>query len=451
MMEQQNYQNGNVGPATSNAPTGSSPAPNNNGGPVVMQSQPGAFHPHQFYGADMGSNNQLHVQNQAVLQHQQQQQQQQHFMQNNGAPFFGMSVDPSAAAAMGFDPMLRQQMMAQAAAAQAQQQQQQQQHCQQQGVYATYSSQSYGGQAGQNLQMNSGTRPADPSQQPQTQQIAGSYTSQSHLVPGGNNSTIDSSMVNSSIIGGVPAPAVSVATSMATTLHAEAASAAAAPPAKKPRGQSNLAKSSDAKDGKGPGDGQHKHQASRPSNSKKEQARRTASKRKSPPEATSSSETVGLSSTAAALIKIAMAENYNLPPPSSSSRNNNDDSSCKEMTAQEKSQANRDRNREHARCTRLRKKAYVSKLKELVDGLHAERSEEARKRRVAVQHLAEIQNIRRKVVHTFFGYHARYENDVTKWNTILEEDFWLKQPVTPYRSFRRCEIQKVRLLLLMLG
>ena len=85
----------------------------------------------------------------------------------------------------------------------------------------------------------------------------------------------------------------------------------------------------------------------------------------------------------------------------------------------------------------------MNKLKELVDGLHAERSEDARMRRVAVQHLAEIQELRRKVVHTFLGYHAGYEKDARRWETILERDFWLKQPVTPYRSFRRCEIQKV--------
>lgn len=113
------------------------------------------------------------------------------------------------------------------------------------------------------------------------------------------------------------------------------------------------------------------------------------------------------------------------------------------MTPQEKAQSSRDRNREHARCTRLRKKAYVNKLKELVDGLHAERSEDTRKRRAAVQALAGIQEARRKVIHIFLGYHARYEGDVEKWREILEEDFWMKQPVTPFRSFRRCEIDKV--------
>ncbi len=113
-------------------------------------------------------------------------------------------------------------------------------------------------------------------------------------------------------------------------------------------------------------------------------------------------------------------------------------------------QKQRDRNREHARSTRLRKKAYVNKLKELLDALHVERSDDDRKRRVAVQKLAEIQDLRRKVVHTFFGYHARCERNVTKWRMILEDDFWLKQPVTPYRSFRRCEIEKVGVSLLFL-
>lgn len=116
----------------------------------------------------------------------------------------------------------------------------------------------------------------------------------------------------------------------------------------------------------------------------------------------------------------------------------------KENTADDRARQNRDRNREHARSTRLRKKAYVQKLKELVEGLHAERTEEVRQRRVAVQHLAEKQNVRRAVVRSFLRSHSNFETDDRKWNTILEEDFWLKQPVTPYRSFRRAEIEQVR-------
>jgi hypothetical protein len=127
------------------------------------------------------------------------------------------------------------------------------------------------------------------------------------------------------------------------------------------------------------------------------------------------------------------------PPPSSANATTASNSLI------QKQQTNRDRNREHARSTRLRKKAYVNKLKELLDALHVERSEDDRQRRVAVQKLAEIQDLRRKVVKTFFGYHANCETNVAKWRVILDEDFWLKQPVTPYRSFRRCEIEKVRM------
>ncbi len=126
-------------------------------------------------------------------------------------------------------------------------------------------------------------------------------------------------------------------------------------------------------------------------------------------------------------------------PPKRGKRSN---SASAELTEEERKQLNRDRNRQHARSTRLRKKAYVNKLKELVDGLHAERSEEARKRRVAVQHLAEVQNTRRKVVSKFLRFHSSYENDPRKWNTLLEDDFFLKQPLTPFRSFPTQEIEQ---------
>jgi len=159
------------------------------------------------------------------------------------------------------------------------------------------------------------------------------------------------------------------------------------------------------------------------------------------------SQTSGMCPTATTLIQTAMAESNacDIPPtaPFVSTHSASSSFDGRPQTAAQKKQTSRDRNREHARCTRLRKKAYVSKLKDLVDGLHTERSEDARKRRVAVQHLAEIQELRRKVVHTFLGYHSGFEKDADKWGRILEgKEFWLKQPVTPYRSFRRCEIQK---------
>lgn len=172
--------------------------------------------------------------------------------------------------------------------------------------------------------------------------------------------------------------------------------------------------------------------------------------------------TSGMCSSAALLIQNAMDESNNCDIPPSEDTPKIDGctyhGSDGKLTSEQKKKTSRDRNREHARCTRLRKKAYLNKLKELVDGLHTERNEDSRKRRVAVQQLAELQNLRRKVVHTFLDYHCKFEGDYTKWAMILEcghgnaslssndgstkEEFWLKQPVTPYRSFRRSEVQK---------
>jgi hypothetical protein len=119
--------------------------------------------------------------------------------------------------------------------------------------------------------------------------------------------------------------------------------------------------------------------------------------------------------------------------------------SVTEFSASDRAKHNRDRNREHARTTRLRKKAYVTKLKDLVEGLHSQRTEDNRQRIVAIQHLSEVQGVRRNVVRTFLNYFSSYERDDRKWVTLIEDKFWFKEPVTPYRSFRRAEIEKVRI------
>jgi hypothetical protein len=139
----------------------------------------------------------------------------------------------------------------------------------------------------------------------------------------------------------------------------------------------------------------------------------------------------------AAAAAAAVAENDDM-------HSNGDKKERRYMNANERAKQNRDRNREHAKSTRLRKKAYVDNLKELLDGLHAERTEEVKQRRVAIQHLAETQNVRRAVIRSFLQFHSNYERDKRKWSTLLEDDFWLKQPVTPYRCFRRSEIEQVR-------
>ena len=114
------------------------------------------------------------------------------------------------------------------------------------------------------------------------------------------------------------------------------------------------------------------------------------------------------------------------------------------LTPAQKARQNRERNREHARTTRLRKKAYVQKLKEMADGLRAVQTEDVRQLKASAQKMAEIQKARRSVVHGVLQFHSECESNPQKWATLLEDDFYLKQPVTPYRFFRRTEVERVR-------
>jgi len=109
-------------------------------------------------------------------------------------------------------------------------------------------------------------------------------------------------------------------------------------------------------------------------------------------------------------------------------------------SAEEKAAFHRERNRQHARSTRARKKAYVNKLKELVEHLHMERTEEARKRRVAASTLAELTRMRKGVVLKFLELHSNATTDPNQFMTILEPTCWFRQPITPYRWFNRAEI-----------
>lgn len=114
-----------------------------------------------------------------------------------------------------------------------------------------------------------------------------------------------------------------------------------------------------------------------------------------------------------------------------------------ELSEEAKAQQNRERNREHARSTRLRKKAYVQQLKEMADGLREIQTTEIRQRRMAVQKMMDVKKSRRTLVQTVLAFHATYESDPDKWRAVVEESFWFKQPVTPFRSFRRSEVEKV--------
>jgi len=113
-----------------------------------------------------------------------------------------------------------------------------------------------------------------------------------------------------------------------------------------------------------------------------------------------------------------------------------------DMNPEEKAKANRDRNREHARNTRLRKKAYLGKLKTTVDELCKERDALVSERSGKASLLVDVHNTRTKVLLSFFSLRSSNEKRRQLWSSILDESsFQCVIPVTPYRSFPASEVQ----------
>jgi PAS domain S-box-containing protein len=119
-----------------------------------------------------------------------------------------------------------------------------------------------------------------------------------------------------------------------------------------------------------------------------------------------------------------------------------DDLDMTDMTDGEKAKANRDRNREHARNTRLRKKEYLERLKTTVDDLCRERDTLVSERAGAANLLVEMHNTRTEVLMSFFALRSSNEKRRKLWSSILDEScFNCVMPVTPYRSFPASEVQ----------
>jgi len=112
------------------------------------------------------------------------------------------------------------------------------------------------------------------------------------------------------------------------------------------------------------------------------------------------------------------------------------------LTPEERQKANRDRNREHARNTRLRKKAYLETLKSTVNDLCQERDTLVTERAGAATILVEMNNTRTEVLMSFFALRSANEKRRPLWASILDEScFACVLPVTPYRSFPASEVQ----------
>lgn len=104
------------------------------------------------------------------------------------------------------------------------------------------------------------------------------------------------------------------------------------------------------------------------------------------------------------------------------------------LTADERAKQNRDRNREHARNTRLRKKAYVEELKRTLTEMVKQRDAAELERKRTTQRELETREVRFRVLEEFFKLRAAAESNTAKWNAILESNFNLTLPVTSYRE-----------------
>ena len=112
------------------------------------------------------------------------------------------------------------------------------------------------------------------------------------------------------------------------------------------------------------------------------------------------------------------------------------------MNPEEKAKANRDRNREHARNTRLRKKAHLERLSCTVDELCRERDTLVTEQADTAMLLVELHNKRTEVLMSFFALRSANEQRRELWANVLDEScFVCIMPVTPYRSFPASEVQ----------
>lgn len=106
------------------------------------------------------------------------------------------------------------------------------------------------------------------------------------------------------------------------------------------------------------------------------------------------------------------------------------------LTADERARQNRDRNREHARNTRLRKKAYVEELKRTLTELVNQRDQADVEKRHEKQRDLEVREVRYRVMEEFLKLRARgsEQNLLARWIAILEDGFTLTLPKADYRK-----------------
>jgi hypothetical protein len=114
-----------------------------------------------------------------------------------------------------------------------------------------------------------------------------------------------------------------------------------------------------------------------------------------------------------------------------------------EKTALDKLAA-KEKNREHAKNTRIRKKNFVEALKESIRQLMEEQEEVDRDRKVSINRVIEQTKTRKKVLQDVLNQRCNGTLDIDIWNTLVEEEFVLSLPITPYRSFPPSEVSLLK-------
>ena len=99
-----------------------------------------------------------------------------------------------------------------------------------------------------------------------------------------------------------------------------------------------------------------------------------------------------------------------------------------DLTPEEKAKFSRDRNRLHARNTRIRKKAYVDELKRTLDVLVQERDSAASEKDRKTQIEREERDVRFSVLQEFLRLRGSNERSPGRWNAILEDNITLRLP-----------------------
>jgi len=111
-----------------------------------------------------------------------------------------------------------------------------------------------------------------------------------------------------------------------------------------------------------------------------------------------------------------------------------------EKSIQEKLQSKRERNRQHARNTRVRKKAYIETLKSTVESYLKTKAVQDHELKLQAEHHAQMKLARYKIFSCFMNYRISNQVELSKWNSILEAGFSCVLPVTPYRFCPKAEI-----------